>query len=65
MHQIRVVNYNLEAMSLINPVHNNCADTRIKNTLILLTFVNALKIKEQVKGNRNSRRGIVPTLKRK
>ena len=41
MHQIRVVSYNLEAMSLINPVYNNCADTRIKNTLILLSLVNA------------------------
>ena len=41
MHQIRVVSYNLEAMSLINPVYNNCADTRIKNTLILLTLANA------------------------
>ena len=39
MHQIRVVNNNLQAMSLINPVYeyNYCADTRIKNTLILLT----------------------------
>ena len=39
MHQIRVVNNNLEAMSLINPVYeyNYCADTRIKNALILLT----------------------------
>ena len=35
MHQIRVVSYNLEAMSLINPVYNNCADTRIK----ILDFV--------------------------
>ena len=41
MHQIRVVDYNLEAMPLINLVYNNCADTRIKNILILLTFVNA------------------------
>ena len=41
MHQIRAVSYNLEAMSLINPVYNNCTDTRIKNTLILLTLINA------------------------
>ena len=41
MQQIRVANYNLEAMPLINPVYNNCADTRIKNTLISLTLVNA------------------------
>ena len=41
MHQIRVANYNLEAIPLINPMYNNCADTRIKNTLILLTLVNA------------------------
>ena len=39
MHQSVI--YNLEAMSLINHVYNNCADTRIKNTLILLTLVNA------------------------
>ena len=41
MHPIRLVNYNQEAMLLINPVLNNCADIRIKNTLILLTLVNA------------------------
>ena len=40
MHQINVANYNLQAMPL-NPVYNNCADIRIKNTLILLTLVNA------------------------
>ena len=50
-------------MPLINPVYNNCADTRIKYTLILLTLENAPKIKEQVKGNQISRRGIVLTLK--
>ena len=37
MQQIRVANYNLEAMPLINPEYKNCADTRIKNTLISLT----------------------------
>ena len=41
MHQISVANYNLQAMPLINPVYNKCADIRIKNTLILLTLVNA------------------------
>ena len=39
MHQSSVI-YNLEAMSRINSVYNNFADTRIKNTLILLTLVN-------------------------
>ena len=41
MHQKGVVSLKLEALSLINPVYNNCADTRIMNTLILLTLVNA------------------------
>ena len=41
MHQIRVANYNLEAIPLINHVYNNCADTRIKTILIVLTLVNA------------------------
>ena len=61
MHQISVAYYNLQAMPLINPVYNNCADTKIKNTLILLTF-NAGKIKQHDKGIQINRRGTVPTL---
>ena len=32
MQQIRVANYNLEVIPLINPVNNNCADTPVKRT---------------------------------
>ena len=49
MHQIRVANYNFQAMLLINPVYNNCTDTRIQNTLILLTLVNA-SLKDKTTG---------------
>ena len=44
MHQISVASYNLQAMSLINPVYNNCADKN-KEYLDFVDFGKCLKDK--------------------